>query len=68
MDLDGLALDKDGLEGLYAKPVESGGAVEEDGVFPDDFFQVIPDLGTFRFVPFAGDLDARDRALPFPAC
>ncbi len=62
VDLDGLALDEDGLEGLDAQPVQGGRAVEEDRVFADDLFEVVPDLGPLLLVPFPGDLDARDEA------
>ena len=62
VDLDGLALDEDGLEGLDAQPVQRGRAVEEDGVLADDLFEVVPDLGPLLLVPLPGDLDARDEA------
>ena len=62
MDLDGLALDEDGLEGLDAQPVKGRGAVEEDRVLPDDLLEEVPDLGPLLLVPLPGDLDARDEA------
>ncbi len=63
VDLDGLALDEEGLEGLDAQPVEGRRPVEEDGVLADDLLEVVPDLGPLLLVPFPGDLDARDEAL-----
>ncbi len=44
MQLDGLALDQDRLEGLDAEAVQRGGAVEENRVLLDDFFEDVPDL------------------------
>ena len=60
VDVDGLALDELGLEGLDAQAVQGRGAVEHDRVLADDLLEVIPDLGPLGLVPFPGDLDARD--------
>src|SRR4030042_1378201 len=50
---------------LLVQRSQRGSAVEQDGVLADAFLQIIPDLGPFLFVPFPGDLDARDQALFF---
>ena len=39
VDLDRLALDEDGLEGLDAEAVKRRGAVEQDGVLLDDLIE-----------------------------
>jgi hypothetical protein len=63
VDLDGLALDEEGLEGLDPKTVKRGRAVEEDRVFADNLLEVVPHLGPLLLVPLPGHLDARDEAL-----
>ena len=57
MQLDGLALDELGLEGLNAQPVEGGGAVEQHGVLADDLSQDVPDLGVGTLDHTLGGLD-----------
>ena len=44
MQLDRLALNEDRLKSLNAQAVQRGGAVEKNGVLPDDIFKNIPDL------------------------
>ena len=45
VDLDGRALDEQGLEGLDAETVQRGGPVQEYGVLLDDLLEDVPDLG-----------------------
>ncbi|MPN33751.1 hypothetical protein SDC9_181242 [bioreactor metagenome] len=45
MQLDRLALNEDRLKSLNTQAVQRGGAVEKNGVLPDDIFKNIPDLG-----------------------
>ena len=42
VQLDGLAFDEHRLKGLNAEAVQRGRAVEQHGVFADDFFQNVP--------------------------
>ena len=42
-----------------------GARLRKIGCSLDDFLEEVPDLGTFLFVPFAGDLDARDEPFLF---
>ncbi len=63
--LDGFAFDEDGFESLDAEAVEGGSAVEEDGVFFDDFVKDVPDFGAFFFDEFFSALDGVDVALLF---
>ena len=44
VDLDGLALDEHGLEGLDAEAVQRGSTVQEDRVLLDDLLENVPDL------------------------
>ena len=44
VQLDGLALDEDGLEGLDAEAVQRGRAVEQDRMVLGDELQDVPDL------------------------
>ncbi len=67
MDLDGLALDEQGLEGLDAEAVQRGRAVEHHGMLVDDLLEDVPDLGHHRLDHLLGRLDvlhhlARDEA------
>ena len=60
VDLDGLALDQHGLEGLDAEAVQGRGAVEQHRVLPDDLLQHVPDLGHHRVDQLLGRLDVLD--------
>ena len=62
MDLDGLALDQDGLEGLDAQAVQGGGAVQEHRVLADHVFQEVPHLGPLLLHHLLGRLDGGDEA------
>ena len=57
MDLDGLALDEQRLEGLDAQPVERRRAVEQHRMLGDDLFEDVPDLGHHRLDHLLGRLD-----------
>ena len=57
VQLDGLALDELGLEGLDAQAVQGGGAVEQHGVLADDLGQDVPDLGVGTLDHALGGLD-----------
>ncbi len=59
MQLDRLALDEHGLEGLDAEPVQSRRTVQKNGVLPDDLFENVPDLGTLALDEALGSLDRR---------
>ena len=48
VQLDGLALDELGLEGLDAQAVQGGGSVEQHGVLADDLGQDAQTLGLAR--------------------
>ena len=61
VDLDGLALDQDRLEGLDAQAVQRGGAVQEHGVLADDVFQEVPDLRALLLHHLLGRLDGGDQ-------
>ena len=63
VDLDGLALDQDGLEGLDAQAVQRGGAVQEHRVLADDVLQEVPHLRTLLLDHLLGGLDGGDEAL-----
>ena len=63
VDLDGLALDQDGLEGLDAQAVQRGGAVQEHRVLADDVLQEVPDLGPLLLHHLLGRLDGGDQPL-----
>ena len=57
MQLDGLALNEDGLEGLNPKAVKSGRAVEHDRVLLNDLGQTFPHLGCLALHQALGALD-----------
>ena len=64
VNLDRLALDQDGLEGLDAEPVERGGPVQQHRVLLDDLLQDVPHLGPLLLHVLLGRLDRRrDAAL-----
>src|SRR5258707_6554171 len=63
VDLDGFALDQDGLEGLDAQAVQRGGAVQEHRVLADDVLQEVPDLRTLLLHHLLGRLDGGDQPL-----
>ena len=44
VELDGLALNEDGLERLDTEAVKGRSAVQQNRVFLDDFFEHVPDL------------------------
>ncbi len=49
MQLDRLALDQHGLEGLDAEAVKRGRAVQEHGMFADDLVEDVPNLRLLLF-------------------
>ena len=57
VDLDGLALDEHGLEGLDAEAVQGGGTVEEHGVLLDDVLEDVPHLRATPLDHALGRLD-----------
>src|SRR5438445_667402 len=64
VDLDGLALDEDRLEGLDAEPVERRRAVQQHRVLADDVVEDVPHLGPLLLHVLLGGLDRRrDAAL-----
>src|SRR3989449_675952 len=64
VDLDGLALDEDRLEGLDAEPVERRRAVQQHRVLADDVVEDVPHLGTLLLHVLLGGFDGRrDAAL-----
>ena len=63
VELDGLALDEDGLEGLDAEAVQGRGAVEEDGVLLDHLVEDREDLGSLRLDEHLRLLDVVDDVL-----
>ncbi len=63
VELDGLALDESGLEGLHAQPVQGGGAVEDDGVLAHHIVQGVPDLGGLALDHLLGAFHRRHVAL-----
>src|SRR5262249_12337067 len=65
MELDRLALDEDGLEGLDAEPVERGGAVQEHRMLADHLVEDVPDLGPLLLDELLGALDRGDEAALF---
>ena len=67
MQLDRLAFDQHRLERLDAQAMQRRGAVEQDGMLADDFFQDIPDFGLFLFDQLLGLLDGLAEALGFQA-
>src|SRR4051794_33849672 len=68
MDLDRLALDKNGLEGLNPEAVQRWRAVQEYRVLGDDLLEDVPDLGRHRVDVLLRRLDVLDGlALDQPA-
>ena len=63
VQLDGAALHQHGLEGLNAKAVQRGRAVQHNGVALDDVFQRIPHFGAGALYHFAGRFDVVGNAL-----
>ena len=63
MDLDGLALDQDRLEGLDAEAMQGGSAVQENRMLGDDLIEVIPHFRMLLFDLFLRGLDRADLAL-----
>ena len=63
MQLDRLAFDQHRLERLNAQPMQRRGAVQQDGMLADDFFQDIPDLGLLLLHQLLGLLDGLAEAL-----
>ena len=57
MQLDGLALDELGLEGLNAQAVQGRGAVQQDRVLGDDLFEDVPDFRELTLHELLGGLD-----------
>ena len=57
VDLDGLALDQDRLEGLDAEAVQGRGPVEEHRVLLDDLLEDVPHLGPAPLDHALGRLD-----------
>ena len=57
VDLDGLALDQHGLEGLDAEAVERGRPVEQHRVLLDDLFEHVPHLRATALDHALGGLD-----------
>src|SRR5437773_12205510 len=65
MKLNRFALDQNRLEGLDAKPVQRGCAVEQDRMFTDHFVEDIPNLGQLLFDHLFCASDRCDVAAPF---
>ncbi len=59
VDLDGLALDEQGLEGLDAEAVEGRGPVEQHRVLLDDLLQDVPHFRPLLLHVLLGRLDRR---------
>ena len=59
VDLDGLALDQHGLEGLDAEAVQRGRPVQQDRVLLDDLLEHVPDLRAAPLDHALGRLDVR---------
>ncbi len=57
MELDGLALDQDGLESLDTQSVQGRRAVEHDRMLFDDILEDVPDLAVNLFDQLLGVLD-----------
>ncbi len=57
MDLDGLTLNENGLEGLNAQPVQRWRTVEQHGVFLDHLIQAVPYLGRLFLHHLLGAFD-----------
>ena len=65
MQLDGLALNQDGFEGLDSEAVKGWGAVEHDWMLADDFLEDVPDLGDLLLNELLGSLDGGGHASEF---
>mmetsp|Transcript_23362 Transcript_23362/g.55498 ORF Transcript_23362/g.55498 Transcript_23362/m.55498 type:complete len:1308 (+) Transcript_23362:390-4313(+) len=65
MQLDGLAFDQHGLEGLDAEAVQGRGAVQQDRVLLDDLFEDVPDHRRAGFDFLLRGLDRRRDAHGF---
>jgi hypothetical protein len=65
MQLDRFAFDQHRLERLDAQPMQGRGAIEQDRMFANDFFENIPDFGLFLLDQFLGLLDRLAEALGF---
>src|ERR1051326_6665033 len=63
MELDRLALDQNGLEGLDAEAVQRRSAVEQHRVLADDFIENVPDLRPLLLDHFIRALDPGHIAL-----
>ena len=63
MDLDRLAVDQNGLEGLDAEPVQCRGPVQEHRVVFDDLLESVPDLRLHSVHHALRRLDVRREAL-----
>ena len=63
VQLDGLALDEHGLEGLDAQAVQGGGTVEQHRVAGDDVLEDVPDLRALALDHALGRLDVLRVAL-----
>ena len=57
VELNGLAVDEDGLEGLDAQPVQCRRAVEHYGMVLDDFLEGVPDFAAQPIDHPLGGLD-----------
>ena len=57
VQLNGFPLDQHGFKGLNPQTVQRGGAVQQNGVFADDFFQNVPNFGALFFHNALGLLD-----------
>ena len=62
VDLDGLALDQDGLESLDAEPVERRRAVQEHRMLRDDLLEDVPHFRPLLLDELLGGLDGRGDA------
>ncbi len=65
VQLNGLTFDQHRFERLDAQTVQGRRTVQHDRVFADDFFQDIPNFGTFLFKHALGGLDGRRHAVQF---
>ena len=57
MELDRLAFDEHGLEGLNAQAMQGGSAIEQDRVLADHVLEDVPHFRTFPLHEFLGGLD-----------
>src|SRR5260221_5676870 len=65
MELDRLAFDESGLEGLDAETMQRRSAVEQNRMLADDLFEDVPNFGTLLFDHALGRLDRRGEAVEF---